>query len=120
MKGGFQYIFRLVMTAHGLQFIPGQVQTVSLNQADDQPEVLEGHGVLTLTHTCTDFTLPLLTGDNVFGAVSWGDGESGSYEAGGQHSFASGSKETVIESWNSTGFELDALTGIEVIDLSAY
>lgn len=120
MKGGFQYIFRLVMTAHGLQFIPGQVQTVSLNQADDQPEVLEGHGVLTLTHTCTDFTLPLLTGDNVFGTVSWGDGESGSYEVGGQHSFASGSKETVIESWNSTGFELDALTGIEVIDLSAY
>lgn len=120
MRGGYQYIFRLVMTANGLQFIPGQLQTVSLNVADDQPESLEGYGVLTLTHTCTDFILPQLTGDNVFGTVAWGDGESGSYEVGGRHAFASGTKETSIESWNSTGFELHTLTGIEVIDLSAY
>lgn len=120
MKSGFQYVFRLVMTANGLQFIPGQVETVSLNVADDRPEALEGHGVLTLTHTCQDFLLPVLTGDNVFGTVNWGDGESGSYEFGGGHSFAPGSKETTIESWNSTGFELRSLAGIEVIDLSAY
>lgn len=121
MKGGFQYIFRMVMTANGLQFIPGQLETVSLNLNDDHPESLEGYGVLTLTHTCTDFVLPELVGDNVFGMVNWGDGSLGGYEVGGQHSYtAGGSKTTVIESWNSTGFELSTLNGIDVIDLSEY
>lgn len=121
MKGGFQYIFRLVMTANGLQFIPGQLETVSLNLSDDQPEALEGYGVLTLTHSSTDFVLPLLTGDNVFGTVDWGDGNSGGYEIGGGHAYATGGAwETIIESWNSTGFELSTLNGIEEIDLSGY
>lgn len=121
MKGGYQYIFRMVMTAHGLQFIPGQIATVSLNQADDQPEELAGYGMLTFIHACTDFTLPTLSGDNVFGTVDWGDGASGSYEIGGNHGYATGgSRTTVVESWNSTGFELGNLTGIEAIDLSGY
>lgn len=121
MKGGYQYIFRLVMTANGLQFIPGQLETVSLNLSDDQPEALEGYGVLTLTHHCTDFVLPVLTGDNVFGTVDWGDGCSAGYEIGGIHTYTDNStRETVIESWNSTGFELNTLSGIEEIDLSGY
>lgn len=121
MKGGYQYIFRLVMTANGLQFIPGQLETVSLNLSDDRPEALEGYGVLTLTHSSTDFVLPVLTGDNVFGTVDWGDGSSGGYEIGGSHAYTGGGTwETVVESWNSTGFELRTLSGIEEIDLGSY
>ena len=40
MKSGFQYIFRMVLTDYGLEFIPNQTQTISLSVETDQPEQL--------------------------------------------------------------------------------
>lgn len=121
MQGGYQYIFRLVLTVHGLEFIPDQTQTLSLNQETDQIENLQGHGVLRLVHTASDFRLPLLLGDNVFGVVNWGDDTTDSYSLRGSHEYSTSVERDVsIESWNSTGFELQTLTDIEVIDVSAY
>ena len=63
----------------------------------------------------------MLSGDNVFGNVTWGDGvaESNSMEA--DHSYSvDGDKTIIIETWNSTGFELKDMLGIEEIDLSKY
>lgn len=121
MKGGFQYIFRLVLTNYGLEFIPDQTETISLNQDTDAIEQLEGYGVLLLTHSGQKLLLPTLTGDNVFGSVAWGDGSSESYVTGLSHDYTSGNpKQIVIESWNSTGFELKNLEGIDEIDISEY
>ncbi len=121
MKSGYQYIFRLVLTDFGLEFIPSQTETISLKQETDAMGQLEGYGVLRLTHSAQEFVLPTLSGDNVFGTVNWGDESNNSYAAGLQHTYtATGAKEMVIESWNSTGFELRNLTGIEAIDISQY
>ncbi len=121
MKSGFQYIFRMVLTDYGIEFIPGAVETISLNQKEDAMTTLNGYGVLSITHIGTEIMLPAFTGDDVFGTVTWGDGMSSSYKPKAVHTYSvSGEKEVVIESWNSTGFELEKLTGIDTIDLTAY
>lgn len=121
MKSGYQYIFRMVLTDYGIEFIPGAVETISLNQQEDAMTALNGYGVLTITHIGNEIMLPAFTGDDVFGTVTWGDGASSSYKPKAVHTYsAPGEKNIVIESWNSTGFELEKLTGIETIDLTAY
>lgn len=121
MKGGFQYIFRLILTDYGLEFIPDQTETISLNKDTDTMKQTAGYGVLRLTYSGMELLLPGLTGDNVFGTVAWGDGNSESYAVGRMHDYSSKtSKQVVIESWNSTGFELKNLEGIDEIDISEY
>lgn len=121
MRGGYQYIFRLVLTGYGLVFIPEQTETLSLNQDDDSMKGLEGYGLLRITHIATAFTLPALTGDNVFGSVSWGDDSQENYSYNLHHEYGTETaKEVTIESWNTTGFELKTLEGITCIDVGDY
>lgn len=121
MKSGFQYIFRMVLTDYGIEFIPGEVETISLNQKEDTMSTLSGYGVLSITHIANELMTPTFTGDNVFGTITWGDETSSSYKPMTVHTYSvTGEKEVVIESWNSTGFEIEKLTGIETIDITAY
>ena len=121
MKSGFQYIFRMVLTDYGLEFIPNQTQTISLSVESDTPEQLEGYGVLHITHSAPSFMAPEMTGDNVFGSVKWGDEGTTTYRVGEEHAYAEeGSKEVSIETWNSNGFKLKNLIGVEAIDLTQY
>ncbi len=121
MKSGYQYILRMILTDYGLEFIPNQTQTISLSVESDKAELLEGHGVIHFTHSATSFMLPELTGDNVFGSVRWGDGTSGTYQFGVSHSYEQeGNKVVSIETWNSEGFRLKNLVGIETVDISQY
>lgn len=121
MKSGFQYIFRMVLTDYGLEFIPNQTQTISLSVDSDTPEQLEGYGVLHITHAAPSFMVPELVGDNVFGSVRWGDETVTTYRVGEEHTYAEeGSKEVSVETWNSDGFKLKNLIGVEAIDLTQY
>lgn len=121
LKSGFQYIFRLALTNNVLQFVPGTMQTVSLNSQADQPESLQKYGLIKFSHHATDFMLPTLLGENVFGIVDWGDDKFQSYEMGLSHGYSSNtSREIILESWNTTGFELNDLKDIDVIDISQY
>lgn len=121
MKSGYQYIFRMIFTDYGLEFIPDQTQTISLSVESDKAAPLEGHGVVHFTHSATEIILPELVGDNVFGSVKWGDGTSGTYQFGISHSYEQeGCKVVSVETWNSNGFRLKNLTGIEAIDISQY
>ena len=121
MRSGFQYIFRLILTNYGLEFIPDQTITISLNQNTDQMGELKNYGVLQITHNNKAFTLPALSGDNVFGSVDWGDNSTDSYSIDATHVYSTeGNRPLIIESWNSTGFELKEITGVEVIDISQY
>ena len=122
MRTGYQYIFRLVLTNYGLEFIPGQTETISLNSDEDTMEPLENYGVLLIGHTNSAFTLPLLNGDNVFGSVDWGDGNRSSYEPGGLHNYTDNQEvnSVIIECWNANGFTLQYLSGVESIDFSQF
>lgn len=121
MKSGFQYIFRLILTRLGLEFIPSQTETISLNKEDDEMQVPEGYGLLTIKHNAPAFLIPSLIGDAPFGTIDWGDGTTESYGIGAVKDYGSKSNHVVVlESWNSTGFELKTLDGIEELDLSEY
>ena len=121
MKSGFQYVFRMVLTDYGLEFIPDQTQTISLNVESDQPELLEGYGVLHITHSADSIVVPELLGDNVFGTVRWGDEQVSTYRVGEMHSYGqAGSRVLSVETWNSKGFKLKNLIGVDVIDISQY
>lgn len=122
MKTGFQYIFHLVLTNNGLEFIPDQTACVSLNEDTDEIDSIEGHAILTLTHDGNkEFSSLIMNGDNVFGTVKWGDDSSDSYKDGISHTYEKpDSYQILIESWNSTGFQLKNITGIKAIDISLY
>lgn len=121
MNGGFQYIFRLVLTDYGLEFIPDQTETISLNIDTDRIGELKGYGVLKIAHSSNQFALPVLSGDNVFGSVDWGDGEKSAYSMEGTHTYAGNmTNQLLIESWNSSGFTLKDMIGVEVVDVSQY
>lgn len=121
MNGGFQYIFRLVLTDYGLEFIPDQTETISLNIDTDRIGELKGYGVLKIAHSSSRFALPVLGGDNVFGSVDWGDGEKSAYSMDGIHTYAGNTtNQLLIESWNSSGFTLKDMVGVEVVDVSQY
>lgn len=121
MNGGFQYIFRLVLTDYGLEFIPDQTETISLNIDTDRIGELKDYGVLKIAHSSSRFALPVLGGDNVFGSVDWGDGEKSAYSMDGIHTYAGNTtNQLLIESWNSSGFTLKDMVGVEVVDVSQY
>lgn len=122
MKTGFQYIFHLVLTDNGLECIPSQTVAVSLNNDEDAIEPLQDYAVLTITQQGEgDFSSLIVTGDNVFGSVLWGDHTTDSYEEGISHQYATGEQHSVlVETWSSTGFRLKNLKGIQAIDIRKY
>lgn len=121
MKSGFQYIFRLVLTNYGLEFIADQTIAISLNEESDKIETLEKYGLIGIVHSAKEFVLPMLNGDNVFGNVIWGDGITDSYSIEANHTYnTDGNKTLVIETWNSTGFEMKNMVGVKEIDISQY
>ena len=122
MKTGFQYVFHLVLTNNGLEFIPDQTSCVSLNDDSDEIASIEGYAVLTMTHNGNkEFSALIMNGNNVFGTIKWGDNFSDSYRDGIEHIYeTSDSHQILVESWNSTGFHLKNISGISTIDISQY
>ncbi len=120
IRGGFQTIFRLILTPNGLVFRPDQTETVSLNKGTDDPQLAQGYGSLVFTVNGSQFKFPTFTGDNVFGNVVSGDTML-NYSLGGKMALAGASAvQVLVETWNSTGFSLESIEGIDEIDLSAY
>lgn len=121
MRIGWQYVFHAVLTANGLVFVPDATEEYALNKADDEVGNLTGHGVITFTYTGQEFTFPSFTGDNIFGNIKADDGSQANYSIGGRLKLSSGSSQkVVVETWNSTGFSVDNIDGIDAIDLSQY
>ena len=120
MRTGFQYKFRLVLTDTGLVFVPAMTEEVSLNAEGDEMQPMEGYGMLSFDFSRSNFVFPYFTGDNVFGSILSGNHGAG-YAIGGAMEIPDpGTKQVVVETWNSTGFELNDLQGIETIDISRY
>ena len=121
MKTGWQYIFHAVLSGNGLVFVPDATEEYALNKADDEIGTLTGHGVISFTFKGGKFVFPAFAGDNVFGNIKAADGSAANYTIGGSLDLSSASsQEVVVETWNSTGFSLSNIEGVEAIDLSAY
>lgn len=121
MGSGWQYVFHAVLTPHGLVFVPDATEEYSLNKADDTMTGLTGHGVITFMYAGQTFLFPTFTGDNVYGNVKAADGSQANFSIGGSMNLSSGaSQQVVVETWNSTGFSIVNIDGIDAIDLSAY
>ena len=121
MKGGYQYLFRVVLTQQGITFLADQTETVSLNNQTDEMKEAPGYGVLRIVHSSASMMVPSFWGDNVYGSIAWGDEQIENYTYNCTHKYSpSKSYEVAIETWNSTGFQLNTLEGIEIIDVSGY
>ena len=122
MKIGFQYIFHLVLTNNGLEFIPDQTTTISLNDQDEGVQALSAHGILSVSHnTEGEFSSLIMNGDNVFGNINWGDNTKDSYVDGISHDYSNGAAhQIIVETWNSIGFHLRTIKNITTIDVSKY
>lgn len=121
MSTGWQYVFHAVLTANGLVFVPDATEEYALNKSDDEIGNLAGHGVITFTYSGREFAFPSFSGDNIFGNIKADDGSRANYKIGGSLKLSSdASQKVVVETWNSTGFTLDNIEGIDAIDLSQY
>lgn len=121
MATGWQYAFQGVLTANGLAFLPNATEEYQLDMTDNEFYELEGFGAVVFTFTGSEFSLPTFTGVNVFGNVKAEDGTSAEYAVGSTVKLKSAARQTItVETWNSSGFELNSIDGIDVIDLSRY
>lgn len=120
IRGGFQTIFHLILSPNGLVFRPDQIVTVSLNEGTDDPKLAQLYGQIAFKVNTAEFMFPNFTGDNVFGNIVAG-GTMLNYAIGGKILLsASTTTDVLVETWNSTGFSLESLEGIESIDISQY
>ncbi|MDE6484769.1 MAG: fimbrillin family protein [Duncaniella sp.] len=120
IRGGFQTIFHLILSPNGLVFRPDQTQTVSLNQGTDDPQLAQLYGQLVFKVNAAEFSFPTFSGDNVFGNIVAGNTML-NYAIGGKVILSAGTAtDVVVETWNSTGFTLDTLEGVESVDISQY
>ena len=93
---------------------------MSLNQGTDDPQLAQLYGQLVFKVNAAEFKFPSFTGDNVFGNIVAGSTML-NYAIGGKVLLSAGTTtDVVVETWNSTGFSLDSLEGIESIDISQY
>lgn len=116
----YQYGFHLMLTDNGLVFRPGDAEKISLNEGIDEMETPLMYGLVGITTTASELTFPIFTGDGVFGTAKSGS-DMANYSAGGSIKLnGSGSKKVSIETWNSTGFKIPSVVGIEEIDISNY
>mgnify|MGYP004444575893 FL=1 len=120
MHTGWQYVFRAVLTANGLVFVPDGVEEYALNKADDQMGELGGYGLLKFDFTGSEFAFPIFEGDNVFGNILSSGGQKANFSIGGSLKGLSGKQTITVETWNSTGFEIRSFEGIDAIDMSQY
>ena len=119
MKQGYQYIFRLALTANGLEFDPSKTETISLNILEEEKEpTFEGYGCMKITADGAAIYTPEFTGDAVFGTVA-STSFNTPYSEGKKLNVQSGETVTV-EAWNSTGFTISSLEGVKQIDLTDY
>lgn len=119
MRQGYQYIFRLVLTDNGLEFDPSKTETLSLNVTTDEPQEFQGYGRLAITASGNWMLAPAFLGDAVFGTIS-SPAQSMPYSPAFRLENLSAGQTVVVESWNSTGFELETLDGVESIDMSKF
>lgn len=123
MKSGNQYIFRLTFSDYGLEFIESKTETIPLDQETDEFGDLADYGEITFTVTGNEWTLPAMDGMNVFGRFKNGE-QTGSYRVDAVQTIKlpnpSADNKVGIETWNSSGFTVENLTGINEIDISAY
>lgn len=119
MLTGYQYQFHLILTDNGLVIMP-EVGEISLNVDDDNFHAPEGFGIVKFLTSASSFDFPIFNGENVFGNVASGS-ESVNYTLGGTMNLSgSGNKTVTVETWSSTGFEIESLENIESIDISNY
>lgn len=116
---GWQYIFRLALTNNGLEFDPTKIEKFSMDVIEDEEQSFEGFGRIILTSNDTWLHSPLLQGISVFGTLSWGS-TSKSYSTSQKIEGLKSGDQVSLDSWNSTGFEISSLDGIEAIDISQY
>ena len=120
MRSGYQYIFHLVLTPNGLVFDASATEEISLRTTSDEMKPMQGFGTLKFGFTGTDFVHPMFEGNEVFGNVTSGSTRA-TYIVGGKTTIpGTGSRQVIVESWNSHGFTLTSLEGIESIDISGY
>jgi len=120
LNTGLQTIFHLVLTNNGLQFMPSRTEQVSLNQDSDEFDQPQGYGLVSFKVEGSEWLQPLFDGSDVFGTLVWGT-DMATYDGVSVLKFAdSGVKTVKVETWNSTGFELQSLDGVSEIILEDY
>lgn len=119
MKYGYQYIFRMAITNNGLEFDPSKTETRSLNVLTEETPEFLGYGKVEITASGSWLNTPEFTGDAVFGTITTPN-QTISYSSAVKVEGLSNGNTVVAESWNSTGFEIETLDGIDTIDLTQY
>ncbi|MCC8120384.1 MAG: fimbrillin family protein [Bacteroidales bacterium] len=119
MKYGYQYIYRMALTNNGLEFDPSMTEMRSLNVDTDETPEFVGYGKIQILTSGSWINTPYFTGDAVFGTITT-PSQNISYESAIKLDGLSSGNTVIVESWNSEGFEIETLDGIDTIDLTQY
>lgn len=79
------------------------------------------YGRLSITHTNTQFQVPLLVGNDLFGNINWGDGQTENYKKGITYFYTNESEHKMnIECWGAEEVRISGIKGISEINLSEF
>ena len=93
-------------------------QTITINQAALQ---LPPRQYIRIRHSAATLTAPSFTGDIVRTTVDWGDGTTEPYTPGMTHNYAAaGTYEAVVEVRGAETVSQTGISGLAVVDLSAF
>lgn len=120
MKYGYQYIYRLTLTQNGLEFDPSMTDSRSLNVDTDETPEFALYGMITVTASGSWMHSPYFHGNAVFGSIVTPSKTISYNDSSVTLEGLSSGNTILVETWNSTGFEIESLDGIDVIDMTQY
>lgn len=92
-------------------------KTITVRQAKD----VTVYSILSIEHSCLNWTIPSFSGSSVSGTVDWGDGGSNPYSAGLSHSYTSPKDYTVnFRLAGAESVEIPEMEGISYVDFSQF
>lgn len=117
---GKKYVASVLHTAQGLVLESSELEVIAM----DEPSINKGdatYSVLKIGVTGSGALAPVLTGNNPYGYIYWGDGAKESYSPTVGHGYdAAGNYTVTVDAWNAEAVTLNKLTGVTEVDFSKF
>ncbi len=118
----YKYVIYIVRTAQGVTLQADKTEAIHLMDPT-QAIAHISYGHITIRQNQSAFTMPTISGSQLYGIIYWGDGSQNDYPATTTHAYTSaGSYEVGVDLWNveSAKVTFPSLTGLEEVNLSKF
>ncbi len=115
-----KYVASVLHTAQGVSLAEGELEVIALDEPSDAKGE-EVYSVIKVSVSGNGALAPVLTGNDPYGFIYWGDGSKEIYSATAGHGYgAEGTYVVTVDAWNAEEVMLNKLTNVVELDLSKF